>query len=111
MAYIGSGHGATIAVSENDPYNGSCSSTDVLVVGNCDSGTADTIGHKMSETAIIYHIRARVDDFDIRQLFDYCCDQLYPQPVPMNIKPTKSAPRITNHIIKQPGPMRRGNRI
>lgn len=51
---------------------------------------------------------------DMPWLFDF--DEPWKSPnhypaAPINLKPSKQVPRITNHIIKQPGPMRRGNRI
>lgn len=51
---------------------------------------------------------------DVPWLFDF--DKPWRSPVhypeaPKAIKPIKSAPLKINHIIKQPGPMRRGNRI
>ncbi len=51
---------------------------------------------------------------DMPWLFDFAEPWKSPNhylDAPTTIKPIKSAPRITNHIIKQPGPMRRGNRI
>ncbi len=104
MAYINNRSGTGDDISRD---------IEVLVVESCDcdcgASTSTSVDHIMSETVVIY--KARVVDFDMWEWVKSLWTPPWHPPIPMNIKPIKSAPRITNHIIKQPGPMRRGNRI
>ncbi len=112
MAYISSGYGSdtTSNADHYDPDSRDHASGGVLVVDTCDCDTeATTTGHPMSDTVIWHELRCCVMDWDYRDFIEP--DLPDHEPAPRAIRPIKSAPRITTHIIKQPGKFRRGNRI
>ena len=86
-------------------YNHNTTATAILYE-EYGSGTATDSPH-VSETGLEYYTCYGIPD---EEFIDFWEPPWHP-PIPWNIKPRKSAPLKTKHIIKQPGSMRRGNRL